>query len=818
MKLFFSMKSIKEYLLILIFFNNFYLPVLSNPSSNELFFKRKFNNNLFPKSEINDSTPEKNDPISEIIDPKPEIIDPKPEIIDPKPEKNDPKSNLVFNVFEDYNQLKLLELGKNIQIKQSLNKNTLNLKIYGEIIKIESQSISKPSEGIELAAIKSTEEMIDVNIMFSDFIDLSTININQRNDQLIIKFKKSSPQIVDNSDIFKIRKIFNNESKIIKSRASAPPLGDIATGTTIIPNPNLLNLEGPEISLVFKQTSAKKAIQFLLSKTNYSFVWVQKDPSYNSSTPISTTSLNNNPNSPAPTGSSSNPASVANNQLSALSPTQGAVSQASQQAGQTNADTPRLITLSIENKSFATAFNSILIASGLQARKVNDIIFVGPNVRDTAFTERISKVYRLNQTSANAAASYLANLGAKVTRTSTITTAVSTGASQASSVGASSSTTSSGTSTTVQVYGSGIGPLVGLIATTDDRLQSVTLIGSNDLINVAENFLKKLDLRQRQVAISIKVLDINLKDGSGLSNSWAFKQNNNFIVNDQGKLLGAFGKYLPATEVVDFDDTNTTKTFTTDTTSSTPTDGFEFSRRQRINPGEMMTDENFVNLLTAEITSTNTKILASPTLILNEYPGQTGGTTVTFSDISEILKTGSIGRSFGNEAFVIVGTQVPINCTSEGDSSIPSFTYGLAGLTFGARVIGVDDNGFVTFSISPAVSAPSEKRTIIGCGDIDLLSIRRLDTGFIRVRDGNTLILTGVLNTEDKETTKKFPFFGDLPLIGQFFRSTTSEQAKRELVILVTPQILEDNEQLNTNINSVYKPSNSEAAKIIKGE
>ena len=104
MKLFFSMKSIKEYLLILIFFNNFYLPVLSNPSSNELFFKRKFNNNLFPKSEINDSTPEKNDPISEIIDPKPEkndptseiidpkpeIIDPKPEIIDPKPEKNDP--------------------------------------------------------------------------------------------------------------------------------------------------------------------------------------------------------------------------------------------------------------------------------------------------------------------------------------------------------------------------------------------------------------------------------------------------------------------------------------------------------------------------------------------------------------------------------------------------------------------------------------------------------------------------------------------------------------------------------------------------------
>ena len=100
-----------------------------------------------------------------------------------------------------------------------------------------------------------------------------------------------------------------------------------------------------------------------------------------------------------------------------------------------------------------------------------------------------------------------------------------------------------------------------MIATTDDRLQSVTLIGSNDLINIAEGFLKKLDLRQRQVAISIKVLDVNLKDGSGLSNSWSFKQNNNFIVNDQGKLLGAFGSYLPPNEATDFSDDNTTKNY-----------------------------------------------------------------------------------------------------------------------------------------------------------------------------------------------------------------------------------------------------------------
>ena len=774
------MKRIPQYLFILLLINSGISPIYSNAFNSGINKLDKIDKSLLVNSDIG------------------------------------PKANIFLSNKGKFNQLKLTGLGNKLNIKQELIKNTLRLSLSGNISNLVSQSLSRPTEGIELALIKPSKQLIEVDILFSEYIDLSTIEIKNIGEALIVTYNKGEQKIVDNKDIFKIRKVFNNESKTNLRRTSAPPLGDIATGTTIIPNPNLLDLEGPNISLVFKETSAKKAVQFLLSKSNYSFVWVQDDPSYDSSTPpINPITSQTGASSALPNpGSTLN--SISNNQLAAIA---GPTNQSSEESSKGNPDAPRLITLSIENKSFSTAFNSILIASGLQARKVDEIIFVGPNVRDTAFTERISKVYRLNQTTANAAASYLANLGAKVTRTSSITTAVSTGATESSSIGASSSTTSSGESTTVQVYGSEIGPLVGLIATTDDRLQSVTLIGSNNLINIAEDFLKKLDLRQRQVAISIKVLDINLKDGSGLSNSWSYKQNNNFIVNDQGKLLGAFGNYLPPNESTDFGDDNTTKLYLDDTTADPPTSGFTYERRERINPGTVgiagETDENFVNFLKAEITSTNTKILASPTLILNEFPGQTGGSTVTFQDISEILKTGSIGRSYGNEGFVIVGTQVPINCTSEGDSSVPSFQYGLAGLTFGARVLSIDDNGFVTFAISPAVSASSEQRTIQGCGDIDLLSIRRLDTGNIRVRNGNTLILTGVLNTEDKETVSKFPFFGDIPLIGQFFRNTNTEQSKRELVILVTPQILEDTGQYDGIIQSTYKPASPEVKDML---
>ena len=120
-------------------------------------------------------------------------------------------------------------------------------------------------------------------------------------------------------------------------------------------------------------------------------------------------------------------------------------------------------------------------------------------------------------------------------------------------------------------------------------------------------------------------------------------------------------------------------------------------------------------------------------------------------------------------------------------------------------------NIFITFNISPTVTASAEQLAT-ACGPIDLLSTRRLDTGNVRVRDGHTLILTGVLNSTDKETVTKVPIFGDMPLIGPLFRSTTSQKEKRELVILVTPQILKGSDG---SIAGNYSPSSPEAKKLL---
>jgi type IV pilus assembly protein PilQ len=117
-----------------------------------------------------------------------------------------------------------------------------------------------------------------------------------------------------------------------------------------------------------------------------------------------------------------------------------------------------------------------------------------------------------------------------------------------------------------------------------------------------------------------------------------------------------------------------------------------------------------------------------------------------------------------------------------------------AGLVLGARVEKIDDNGFVTFTLSPSVSAVTDRLPVEGCGFIEILSVRRLDTGALRVRDGQTLILTGVISDFDRAAVTKWPILGDIPLIGQFFRASSTSREKRELVIMVTPRIINDTE------------------------
>ena len=83
------------------------------------------------------------------------------------------------------------------------------------------------------------------------------------------------------------------------------------------------------------------------------------------------------------------------------------------------------------------------------------------------------------------------------------------------------------------------------------------------------------------------------------------------------------------------------------------------------------------------------------------------------------------------------------------------------------------------------------------------------------MRDGQTLILTGVISDTDVQVVKKWPVLGDIPFIGQFFRSSSGDRTKNELVILVTPQIIDDTR--GGSFGYGYRPQLPAARQVMSG-
>lgn len=111
----------------------------------------------------------------------------------------------------------------------------------------------------------------------------------------------------------------------------------------------------------------------------------------------------------------------------------------------------------------------------------------------------------------------------------------------------------------------------------------------------------------------------------------------------------------------------------------------------------------------------------------------------------------------------------------------------------------ISPDGYVTLDIAPNYSTIKEQLYTTGdTGDQDLaatlLQRRNLSLKGVRIKDGETLVIGGMIQETENKNVTKIPFLGDLPVIGMFFRSTSTEKVKEEMVMMLTPQIVVDTE------------------------
>lgn len=111
----------------------------------------------------------------------------------------------------------------------------------------------------------------------------------------------------------------------------------------------------------------------------------------------------------------------------------------------------------------------------------------------------------------------------------------------------------------------------------------------------------------------------------------------------------------------------------------------------------------------------------------------------------------------------------------------------------------ISPDGYVTLDIKPDYTTISGQIYAPGSTGEDelqatLLQRRNLEIKGARVKDGETLVIGGLITEDEEKTVSKVPFLGDIPVLGMFFRSTKTTRNKEEMVMLITPKIIIDTE------------------------
>lgn len=572
----------------------------------------------------------------------------------------------------------------------------------------------------------------------------------------------------------------------------------------------------------------------------------------------------------------------------------------------TEGTTSNTISLDLQDQPIQDVFNSVLMISGLKANLQGQTVYVGnklpPSIRNS-----ITRSIRLNQYSAVGAASFLNSQGAQGN-------IVEIKAEQGKDGEAGKITYEVKPLESKQKEGEEL-ILSGLTVHADPVHDTITLVGEPRLIQIATSFLTQLDIRRRQVAVNVKVIDVQLDRANSFGSSFSFGIDNTGVVQDGGVgvinfgtnnqnvdpdkwRVDADGNLIPAYDeriiigenfsqnLTDSLQNNLERTLentvdkeTANNITDNLTQSFEdtinrtlsqfgntsnFTREQaealkrnlqqdlinkvgstisetQLNGLTQDTLNNVINNVTRTVTRTlqgfpigtpnsgqispfgSTADPTQPGQPAQVVPGRNfnvpqaflaqiraninSGDAKILTDPTLVVQEGQVGAV---ELVEDVVTSVNTEIDTQSGTRTVTPEIEPAGLTLSVAINKIDDNGYISLVVNPKISAPGQSQLFeSGAGASNIITPlvkRSVSSGLIRLRDSQTLILSGIIQEGERTTVSKVPILGDLPLIGSLFRSTISNTARSEVIVLLTPQIINDSEGYN-GFGYNYNPS-----------
>lgn len=156
---------------------------------------------------------------------------------------------------------------------------------------------------------------------------------------------------------------------------------------------------------------------------------------------------------------------------------------------------------------------------------------------------------------------------------------------------------------------------------------------------------------------------------------------------------------------------------------------------------------------------------------------------------SKIMAAPKVAAIANRPANIFIGDTVlyPTYTVASGGTPLVNVQSVNVGINLGFTANPSED-GYITLNIHPYVSTISGYLET-SSGKFPQISTRETQT-VVRVKDDEPILIGGLLRDDDIKTMSKIPLLGDLPLLGNFFRSNTKSKVENELMVYILPKIL----------------------------
>lgn len=279
----------------------------------------------------------------------------------------------------------------------------------------------------------------------------------------------------------------------------------------------------------------------------------------------------------------------------------------------------------------------------------------------------------------------------------------------------------------------------------DDISNALLITGSPTGCARIQTLVEALDILQQQVTLEAKIVAINKNNMMDLGMDWSWE------------VVPQYTEYTPPTTTTTTDpSTGITKTTATSAGSVTRKDNkgvIQFGH----NPEGLPYEFYYQAKISALVSNGNAKILANPKV-----------TTIN-----------------GKEAHVFIGDHIPVLTeTITNGKSATTTTYIDAGIKL-IYTPCITADGRITTQVRTEVSTP----TLVS--DIKNYKVTTREAeSTVSMKDGETMVIAGLIGCEESKTNNKVPFLSEIPFIGALFKSQHNYKNETEVVIFLTAKIV----------------------------